>query len=107
MKVWATFRGYSGTFRTKSFNRKYTDDEWLCNLYFTEGMARAAVEEFGEGKAFDNPLENQITRFYEGGKTIFEHGAETEKLVPGGYSEWMRYAPLWVQEPDEQSTYRF
>ena len=63
MKVWATFRGYSGTFRSQSLNRKYTDDEWLCNLYFTERMAKEAVEEFGEGKAFDNMLERQITRF--------------------------------------------
>ena len=106
MKVWATFRGYSGTFKSASFNRKYTDDEWLCNLYLTEGMARAAVEDFGEGKPFDDRLENKITRFYEGGPTIFEHGKETEKLVPGGFGEWMRYTPLEVLEPEEKTTYR-
>ena len=105
MKVWATFKGYSGSFHTPSVHRKYADDEWLCGLYITESLARAAVEEFGEGKPFDDTLENRITKFYEGGQTIFEHGPETEKLVPGGYCEWMRYTPMWVREPDEQTVY--
>lgn len=105
-KVWATFRGYSGTLRTLTFREKFTDDEWLCDLYTTESAARAAVEEFGGGKRFDNPQETQITRFYKGGKTIFEHGEETEAPVRGGFQEWMRYTSMVVKEPEEKTNYK-
>lgn len=105
MKVWGTFKGYSGTYTANSFRRNYADDEWLCGLYLTESMAKAAVEDFGGGKDFDSNRENQITRYYKNGNTIFEKGEETECLEKGGYCEWMRYASLDVQEPEEKSVY--
>lgn len=103
-KVYATFRGYAGTLNGN--RAKYVDDEWLCDLYSTEAEARYALRVFGEGKPFDSNLENKITRFYEQGPTIFQHGMETDSLTKGGYIEWMRYEELEVKETVPEPSYQ-
>ena len=97
MKVWATFRGYSGCIQSSHIQNKYNDDEWLCDLYQTEGQARLALMEFAEGRPFDNPTGNKITRYYKPGPTIFEHGEETSCLTKDGHCEWMRMAEINVK----------
>ena len=113
MKVWAVFHGYSGSYMSNGHTRKFADDEWLCDLYSAESLAREAVLKFGEGKSFDSNLENQITRYYKPGKTVFDKGEEVESVLGDypasytGYREWMRYTPITVLEPEEQDTYIF
>ena len=101
MKVWAVFHGYSGSYMNNGRARRFADDEWVCNLYSEESLAREAVLKFGEGKSFDNNRETQITRYYKPGKTVFDKGEETDKSEYACYREWMRYTSMTVQESED------
>ena len=77
----------------------WSDDEWLVGIYDEMWLARCAVEDWGEGRPWDNKRELQITRYYKKRKSIFEPGEEILEGEPAVCEkEWMRYAAYNVFE---------
>lgn len=98
-KIFAVFSGFEEDGGT---TKGYRQDEWLCGLYERERDAKDAVIAFGEGHAFDNSRELQITRYFEKRKDLFHEGRECLTAVKGGYQKWMRYAPFVLRQKGER-----
>lgn len=78
--------------------KEWKDDEWLSQIYASLQEAKAAIENFAEGRPFDNDRELQVTRHFGKGADIFSRGEELpkdDKRVV--LHEWMRYAEFQLK----------
>ena len=94
------FRGYlKWDPRTETWN----EDEWLCKVCMTEEAARGYLEDFADGRPYDNNREAQVTRYFEKRSNPFVRGRELQKGDPGAWEkDWMRYNAYPVEEIREE-----
>ena len=76
---------------------EWIHDEWLMEICSSQWAAMALLEAFAEGRPYDGPTENRVTRYFEKRRNAFTRGRE----VDAGCSdmcekEWVRYAEMAV-----------
>jgi hypothetical protein len=83
----------------------WNEDEWPVEIYKERWLARRKVEEWGEGKPFDNNREMQITRYFRKRSTMAEQGQEITEGDPAICEKvWLRFAEFEVKGEDENDS---
>lgn len=77
----------------------WTEDEWLCRICWSEECARAFLEDFADGRPYDNNMEVQVTRYFRKRSNPFVRGEELPKGDPDAWErDWMRYCAYPIIE---------